>query len=46
MEFDLILHMHLYLEDVGREYYTSISTKFLTALWPVIDVRISFPSIY
>ena len=42
VEFDQILHVHWGWQYLGWDYYISIWCKFLTELWPLIDVRISF----
>ena len=40
---DQILHMHWYWQDLGWDCYMSIFHKFITQLWCMIIVRISFP---
>ena len=42
MEFDQILHMHWYWQDLGWDCYASIFRKFIKELWSLIDGGIWF----
>ena len=38
MEFGQNFYMHLHLQDLGWDRYLSFFYKFVTELWPLIDV--------
>ena len=42
MDFDKILQMHWYWQNVGKDNYKLFFRYFSTELWPLIDVRILF----